>query len=174
MAKKSNEKPTDNEKKYQKKVAQEKKKLERIISTPPKAVLMLSLIVGLLTFTFTFFGNLKDPISAILQSFIAFSIAFIGIGFSVSLYFYYKSEALKKEYHQMVLNEKQDREQAEQQRIRNEISELEAIERELADKRSKSSVNRSGNDEQAPRYSRNTLSDEEAYLDEVLNSNFTP
>lgn len=171
MANKSDnekKKPSEREKKYQKKLAQEKKKLNSIISFPSKALFGVSLIAGLMTFTYSYFGSGSELISALLTSFFAFSVSFIGVGFTMILYFFLKSEQIKKEFAQQVLMEKNERLYEEQRRYNKEMTELESIEKELFANKSKPKDISNGKSSGA----KLQMSDEEAYLEEVLNSNF--
>lgn len=170
MAKKDEEKkkPSEREKRYQKKLNQEKKKLNNIISFPTKALFLISLITGLITFTFTYFGSSSEIISSILTSFFAFSLSFIGLGVGMILYFFFKSEQIKKEYAEKILKEKLEQDYEDNARFKKEMAELESIEKELFDKRSnKASTTSDKSSSRKP-----SMSDEEAYLEEVLNSGF--
>jgi uncharacterized membrane protein YgaE (UPF0421/DUF939 family) len=175
MAKKDtdNTKPTDREKKYQKKVAQERKKLERIISFPSKALFYISLIVSLMAFIYSYFSNSQELISAILTSFFGFAATFIGVGIALILFFYFKSEQIKKEYEERILREQYEKENQESARYKSELSELENIEKELSQNKAKSTTAKTSSKSETKKSSRN-VSDEEAYLEEILNSNFKP
>ncbi len=164
----NSKKPSEREKKYQKKLAQEKKKLNNLVSFPSKALFSISLIAGLMTFTYSYFGSSTELISALLTAFFAFSASFIGLGFTMVLFFFLKSEQIKREFAEQLDKEKRDREFAEQKRFNKEISELESIEKELFTKK----PNQTDNANSSKRASKSVMSDEEAYLEEVLNSNF--
>ncbi|MBX3042624.1 MAG: hypothetical protein KIT33_00870 [Candidatus Kapabacteria bacterium] len=162
---------SDREKKYQKKLAQERKKLDKIISFPGRALLLISIIAGLLIFTYTYFGSKTEVLSALLTSFFGFSVVFIGLGLAMVLYFFFKSEQIKKEYARQLEIERKEREIDEQSKFRREIAELESIEKELFDKKNKQSGTKSETVKQSKSSSKPTMTDEEAYLEEVLNSN---
>jgi hypothetical protein len=170
---KENSKPSDREKKYIKKLAQEKKKLDKIISFPSRALFLISLIIGLITFTYSYFGSTGDPMSSILTGFFAFSIIFIGFGFAMIMFFYFKSERIKEDIEKQKLKERNEREAEAQLRYNKEISELESIEKELYDKKNKNSKQKPNINQEVKNIEKpKAMTDEEAYLEEVLNSGF--
>ncbi|MFA5511606.1 MAG: hypothetical protein WC313_04075 [Candidatus Kapaibacterium sp.] len=161
-------KPGDREKKYQKRLKEEQKRLEKIVSSPAKALFGISLIIGLLSFIFTYFSGSSELISGLLTAFFAFSICFIGIGVTMILYFFFKSEQIKKEQRKAIENQNNIRYLSEQEKYKRELSELSSIEKNNRDKKEnfRDDKQNSGVKQQ----SKKKLSEEEAYLEEVLNS----
>ncbi len=171
MAKKetNNKKPSDREKKYQKKVAQERKKLQKIVSSPMNALFYISLIVSLITFIYSYFSISEGLISALITSFFGFATIFFGFGIGMILYFHFKSEKIKQEYEEKLIREQVQKENLEMAKYKSELTEIENIEKELTKNKAKTT-----NKSEDSTSKKKKLSDEEAYLEEVLNSEFKP
>jgi Flp pilus assembly protein TadB len=118
----------------------EQKRIKWLINLPFMSLFKISSLITFLAFIFIYFWLKNDIYTSILMSFFIFTAIYLGFGIIMVAVFYLLSIDKEQELKEELRLAKQKELDEEKARQDQEMSELEALERELAEKRLKDDI----------------------------------
>jgi Skp family chaperone for outer membrane proteins len=116
----------------------EMKRIQTIINFPFSALLKLSIVIGLISFVYKFFGSSDNLTGSLFFAFIVCAGVYVGAGIIMAIVIFFISEVKKRELNELIklerekkLQEEQQRKLEEQQRQEEEAKLEEQMNREL-------------------------------------------
>jgi len=155
-----------------------KKKIDLIVKTPLKILFNSSILVAIITFVFFYFWMENDLTKSLIYVFFVFTSVYLGVGITMVIYYYLLSEEKIKELNEKVARESKKRDEEEKLRQTQEMEELEAIEREMLERRAQKK-NEDENEKLSTQPSIDNIGEpksnqinEDDYLNEILGNEF--
>ncbi len=155
-----------------------KKKIDVIVKTPLKILFNSSILVAIITFVFFYFWMENDLTKSLIYVFFVFTSVYLGVGITMVIYYYLLSEEKIKELNEKVARESKKRDEEEKLRQTQEMEELEAIEREMLERRAQKK-NEDENEKLSTQPSIDNIGEpksnqinEDDYLNEILGNEF--
>ncbi len=104
----SSKRSKENESNLKKQVKDSKKTLKRVINYPFNTLFQIGALIGILYFSYAYFGNEIDLKIALLNSFLYFTVIYLGVGLLYSIVIYFvASNRIKDEEEKKRLKEEQ-------------------------------------------------------------------
>lgn len=168
-----------------KKISDAKKRINTIVKMPFKILLNSTFFISLMAFIFIYFWLEVELFQTLIYVFFIFTAIYLSVGLTMAYYYYMLSEDKIKELNEKILEDQRRKEEEEKHRQQQEMEELEAIEREMLERRNRNkqivpeteqhmeieqdTLESNTNDfETLPEYN----SDSDDYLNEILGSEF--
>jgi len=149
-----------------------------IVKTPLKILFNSSILVAIITFVFFYFWMENDLTKSLIYVFFVFTSVYLGVGITMVIYYYLLSEEKIKELNEKVARESKKRDEEEKLRQTQEMEELEAIEREMLERRAQKK-NEDENEKLSTQPSIDNIGEpksnqinEDDYLNEILGNEF--